>query len=143
MIKKLLCATDGSIASDKAVDFAVEFAKQLGAQLTFVTVSTVTEDSVSHTRFWDSEELHAIDEQIHRELAGAEAKAKAAGLASFKCVTVQSPNIAAGIIGYAEEHGYEHIVTGSTGKTGISRMLMGSIASDVVAKAHCPVTIVR
>lgn len=143
MIKKLLCATDGSIASDKAVDFAVEFAKQLGVELTFVTVSTVTEDSVSHTRFWNSEELHAIDEQIHRELAGAEAKARAAGLAGFKCVTVQSPSISAGIIGYAEEHGYEHIVTGSTGKTGISRMLMGSIASDVVTGAHCPVTIVR
>lgn len=143
MIKKLLCATDGSIASEKAVDFAVGFAKQLSVGLTFVTVSTVTEDSVSHTRFWDSEELHAIDEQIHHELAGAEAKAKAAGLADFKCVTVQCPNIATGIIGYAEEHGYEHIVTGSTGKSGISRILMGSIASDVVAKAHCPVTVVR
>lgn len=143
MIKKLLCATDGSRASEKAVDFAVQFAKQLGVELTFVTVSTVTEESVSHTRFWNSTELGAIDAQIHRELAGAEAKAKAGGLAKFKCVTVQSPSISAGIIGYAEEHGFDHIVTGSTGKTGISRMLMGSIASDVVARAHCPVTVVR
>lgn len=143
MIKKLLCATDGSKASDKAVDFAVQFAKQLGVELTFVTVATVTEDSVSHTRFWNSEELHAIDEQVHRELAAAEAKAKAGGLDSFKCVAVHSPSISAGVIGYAEEYGFDHIVAGSTGKTGISRILMGSVASDVVAKAHCPVTVVR
>ena len=143
MINKLLCATDGSIASDKAVAFAVQFAKQLGVELTFVTVATVTEDAVSQTRFWNSEELAAIDEQVYRELAGAEAAAKARGLESFKCVAIHSPSIAAGIIGFAEENGFEHIVTGSTGKTGISRILMGSVASDVVAKAHCPVTVVR
>ena len=143
MIKKLLCATDGSKASDKAVEFAVQFAKQLGVELTFVTVATVTEESVSHTRFWNSEELHAIDEQVHRELAAAEAMAKAGGLTSFKCVAVHSPSISTGVIGYAEEHGFDHIVAGSTGKTGISRILMGSVASDVVAKAHCPVTVVR
>lgn len=143
MINKLLCATDGSKASEKAVDFAVQFAKQLGVELTFVTVATVTEDAVSHTRFWNSEELQAIDEQVHRELASAESKAKAGGLAAYKCVAVHSPSISAGIIGYAEENGFDHIVAGSTGKTGISRMLMGSVASDVVAKAHCPVTVVR
>lgn len=143
MINKLLCATDGSKASEKAVDFAVQFAKQLGVELIFVTVATVTEDAVSHTRFWNSEELHAIDEQVHRELASAESKAKAGGLAAYKCVAVHSPSIPAGIIGYAEENGFDHIVAGSTGKTGISRMLMGSVASDVVAKAHCPVTVVR
>jgi nucleotide-binding universal stress UspA family protein len=143
MIKKLLCATDGSKASDKAVDFAVQFAKQLGAELAFVTVSTVTEESVSHSRFWNSEELSAIDEQVHRELAGADAKAKAGGIGNYKCVAVHSPSISAGVIGYAEENGFDHIVTGSTGKTGISRVLMGSVASDVVARAHCPVTVVR
>ena len=47
------------------------------------------------------------------------------------------------IVGYAERNGYHHIIVGSEGRTGAKRMLLGSVAEDVVTRAHCPVTVVR
>ena len=73
----------------------------------------------------------------------ARTEALKAGLDDAKLVTATGRNIAAAIIDYAEKEGYDHIVTGSTGRTGVSRLLLGSVASNVVAKAHSPVTVVR
>lgn len=143
MISKLLCATDGSKASAKAVEFAADFANQLGVGVTFLVVDPITDRDLATTRGWSHVVLTAIDEQENRELHAAESVARAKGVKEVEAVAAQGHNIAATIIAYAEEHGFEHIVVGSTGKTGISRMMMGSIAGAVVAKAHCPVTVVR
>lgn len=143
MISKLLCATDGSKASAKAVEFAADFANQLGVGVTFLVIDPITDSDLSNTRGWSHVVLTAIDEQENRELHAAEGVARAKGVKDVEAVSAQGHNIAATIIAYAEENGFEHVVVGSTGKTGISRMMMGSIAAAVVAKAHCPVTVVR
>ncbi|MFO1063661.1 MAG: universal stress protein [Pirellulales bacterium] len=43
----------------------------------------------------------------------------------------------------AEELGAELIVLGSHGRTGLTRMLLGSVAERVVRLAHCPVLVVK
>lgn len=143
MNKKLLCATDGSHSSDKAVEYAVEMANVMGAHLSFLTVTLVTTESASHSHFWDSATLGAADAQLQKELQAAAAKAQLAGLEDFACVAIGGQNIAATIIDYAERNGYGHIITGSVGRTGVARMLLGSVAHSVISKAHCPVTVVR
>ncbi len=52
-------------------------------------------------------------------------------------------DIAGAIVDYAEKNSYHHIVTGSAGLTGAKRLLLGSVAADIVTLAHCPVTVVR
>ncbi len=47
------------------------------------------------------------------------------------------------IVETAEEGGYDLIVVGTHGRTGLSHLLMGSIAEKVVRHAHCPVLTVR
>ena len=47
------------------------------------------------------------------------------------------------IVDYAEERGFDHIVLGSHGRTGTSRILLGSVAEAVARRASIPVTIVR
>ncbi|MFB6077698.1 MAG: universal stress protein [Halarchaeum sp.] len=47
------------------------------------------------------------------------------------------------IVNYAEENGYEHIVMGSHGRSGVTRILLGSVAEAVVRRSPMPVTIVR
>lgn len=143
MNNKLLCATDGSHSAEKAVDYAIALAGKSGAHLTFLTVNHVTSEDLSHSAFWDSAVLSAADAQLQGELQAATAKAKAAGLANVACATVEGHNIAAAIIGFAEKNGYDHVITGSVGRTGVARMLLGSIAQDIIVKAHCPVTVVR
>lgn len=143
MNSKILCATDGSHSADKAVDYAVALARDSGGQLTFLTVNHVTSADLTHSMFWDSAMLDAADAQLQAELQSAADKAKSTGLRNVTCATVEGHNIAAAIIAFAEKHGYDHIVTGSVGRTGVARMLLGSIAQEVTAKAHCPVTVVR
>ncbi len=47
------------------------------------------------------------------------------------------------ILEYADDNEFDHIVIGSHGRTGISRILLGSIAETVVRRAAVPVTVVR
>ncbi|WP_256301357.1 universal stress protein [Haloarchaeobius salinus] len=44
---------------------------------------------------------------------------------------------------YADENDIDQILIGSHGRTGVSRILLGSVAEAVVRRAHCPVTVVR
>ncbi len=43
----------------------------------------------------------------------------------------------------AKDENYDMIVVGNLGKTGIERMLMGSVSENVVRHAPCPVLVVR
>lgn len=47
------------------------------------------------------------------------------------------------IVDYADENGFDHIVMGSHGRSGVSRILLGSVAEAVVRRSPIPVTIVR
>jgi len=47
------------------------------------------------------------------------------------------------IVDYAEDNGVDHIVIGSHGRSGVSRILLGSVAETVVRRAEVPVTVVR
>lgn len=47
------------------------------------------------------------------------------------------------IVDYAEENDIDHIVMGSKGRSGLSRLLLGSVAEGVTRRAPCTVTICR
>ncbi|NIS29917.1 MAG: universal stress protein [Actinobacteria bacterium] len=47
------------------------------------------------------------------------------------------------IVEYADEHGVDHVVIGSHGRTGVSRILLGSVAETVARRSPVPVTVVR
>lgn len=47
------------------------------------------------------------------------------------------------IVDYAEENDIDHIVMGSTGRSGIKRVLLGSVAETVIRRSPCSVTVIR
>ncbi|MGI9009799.1 MAG: universal stress protein [Nitrososphaeraceae archaeon] len=47
------------------------------------------------------------------------------------------------IINHAESENVDLIVVGNRGRKGFKRMLLGSVASDIVTYAHCPVLVVK
>lgn len=142
MFDKVLCAIDGSRAAERAVDFAVRLAARFGSELRFITVSTVSSETAARSPFWDTRLFEAGETLIARELGEATRAARAANVGKVSCVTVTGRDIAAAIVGYAEEHGFDHIVMGSTGHSAFGRMLTGSVVDDVLNRPHPPVTVV-
>jgi nucleotide-binding universal stress UspA family protein len=44
---------------------------------------------------------------------------------------------------YAREGGFDLVVVGTHGRTGIRHMVLGSVAERVIREAHCAVLVVR
>ena len=142
MFAKTLCAIDGSKSAERAVQFAVEFARKFGAELRFVTVSLVSQESAAKSPFWDARLFDAGETQIARELASALSAADVAGVAKASCATITGSDVASAIVNYAAENGFDHIVMGSAGHSAFGRLLTGSVVDSVLQKEHPPVTIV-
>ena len=54
-----------------------------------------------------------------------------------------STSISNGIVDYARHNNNDLILIGSTGRSGLSNVLLGSVARNVVNQSHCPVLIVK
>ena len=148
MYRNILIATDGSERAGKAVAQGLALAKDLGAKATAVTV----------TEMWSAREMGsrvALGEQFPTQdydnqaaagaqaiLAGVAAQAKASGVA---CQTLHIPDHApaAGILKAAADGGCDLIVLASHGRSGLTRLVMGSQAADVMAGAAVPVLVCR
>jgi nucleotide-binding universal stress UspA family protein len=143
-IRKVLCTTDGSKASQKAIDFAVEMVKRYpSVEIDFLHVVR-GQSTPEEARYLGGVVVEAAEVQEYIELQYAAKAAQEAAISGFQCVKIPAHrNVSAAIIDYAEKQNVDHIIMGSTGKTGVGRLLLGSVAAEVVHKAHCPVTVVR
>ncbi|MGC9105145.1 MAG: universal stress protein [Thermoprotei archaeon] len=56
---------------------------------------------------------------------------------------LESNVVADAIISYCRNVNCDMIVTGSRGLTGLKKAIMGSVSSDLVAKSHVPVLVVK
>lgn len=137
MLTKILCSTDGQKHSDIAVQYAAELAAKFGAGLTICVVNIAHGGPrgpvINH---WTDQDMAAIFDH-------AAAIAREHGIADPKQVSVISREASTGIVSYAEDNGYDQIVVGTGDKHGLSRLMIGSVAADVVARAHVTVTVAR
>ena len=85
--------------------------------------------------------LSSAEEGAETVLADAEERAAAAGVDITTDSVVGRP--ARAIVEYAEEEAIDHVVIGSHGRDGISRVLLGSVAETVIRRSPVPVTVVR
>jgi nucleotide-binding universal stress UspA family protein len=136
---KVLVPIDGSEHSRKAVTRALELAEKQGAEVTLMTVVPVAGDIMDESLINIQDKLRA-ENQKWLDAAKAEFDAK-----GIKAATIMEKGIvpANNIIRLAEENKFDRIIMGSTGRSGLAKILMGSTAAKVVAHAPCEVTIVR
>ncbi len=137
MTKKILCATDGANHSAHAIELAAEMSAKLGANLSICTVN------VAHGGARGPLIYSMDDAEVKKVLDDAAATARKAGAKNVDEIALRSREAAAAIVQYAEENGYDHIVTGTGDKHGVSRLMLGSVAADVTSRAHCTVTVAR
>ncbi len=137
MTRKILCATDGTDHSAIAVIHAAELALQTKAPLTICSVN------VAHGGGRGPFINHWTDDEVTAMLDNAAALAKKHGATEVEVAAIRSREAAAGIVSFAENNGFDHIVMGTGDKRGISRLVLGSVASDVAGRSHCTVTVAR
>ena len=144
-IRRILYATDFSKASARALDEAVNLAKQNHAELLVVHVIEPVGQYAAGEDFGGAELYMKIEEaaeqdaqrsmqKLMRKLQQARVKAKSLllkGLAYEQIVKT------------ARSRKANIIVIGTHGRTGLSKLFMGSVAGRVVSLASCPVLTVR
>ncbi|HEX9708764.1 MAG TPA: universal stress protein [Candidatus Thermoplasmatota archaeon] len=141
-----MAATDGSAASDKALGFAIDRAKEAGARL--LVVMAVQAGPIGAPSSSAGTNLDLMEE-VRREAQGVAERgaerAKGAGVDASALVIYHEPpeDVAAALVKFAEGRRVATIFVGSHGRTGIMRVLLGSTAEKVVKLSHCPVSVVR
>jgi nucleotide-binding universal stress UspA family protein len=146
MFKSILLATDGSAASEHAAKLAVSMARTYGAALTALYVSDpypylgVGEVNPMGYQAY-STAAQQLAAQAHAQvetLCNAESPA-----INLQVRLVEDVAAASGIVESAKELGCDLIVMGSHGRTGIARLMLGSVATKVVAESSVPVLVTR
>lgn len=125
-IKKILYPTDFSSYSNQAYFHALALAETHGASLTIAHVYA-PKTLPGERSFWRSqlEQIHPQNRKIQVHHAFLEGDA------------------ADQIVRYAAEIGMDLIVMGTHGRTGTDRLLMGSVAEQVLRDAPCSVMVVK
>ncbi len=144
MFKQIFLATDGSSASQHAAQLAIDLAKSHSAALTVLYVV----DPYPYLGIGETNPLgfqaymSAAMEHAATAHATVNALAKASGL-TITTKIVENVTAAAGIVETAKIENADLIVVGSHGRTGIKRLMLGSVATQVVAQSTVPVLVAR
>ena len=138
----ILLTTDFSPASEEAVGKAGELARAMGARLTVLHVHrhapAAPEAVIPAEKYVTSADLDAEVRQNLEDLR----RTMLQGVESVSAVSVENVSAPLAICDYAEKHGVDLIVIGTHGRTGVPRLLIGSVAEKVVRHSKCPVMVV-
>ncbi|WP_135666023.1 universal stress protein [Halorhabdus rudnickae] len=142
MGKHILVPLDGSEQAHEACDFAMaEFPE---ADLTLLHVINPADAgySVQASIPTFSEEWYERQkEEAQNRFEEIEAEARERGIEVEGVIEVGKPTHV--IVEHAQEHDVDQIVMGSHGRSGVSRILLGSVAETVVRRSPVPVTVIR
>ena len=142
--KNIVVATDGSRYSAAAASEAIGIAKRNNSALTIISVVPAELATPTDVDF----AMPQLELMAEKEMHVAEKNAKEIKEAAVKAgVTVQafvmSGKPAEAIIETAKDKNADLIVVGSHGRTGLEKLLMGSVAERVIVLSNCAVLVVK
>jgi len=135
--KMILLATDGSryskVASERAIDFAFQYSGQLGV----VSVVDVPAE-------FYGEAPDVVEDLINKAKGYVDDVKRQAEASGIKTEAfVMEGDAYKAILDLAKEQNANTIIMGSHGKTGLRRLLMGSVTEKVIGYSSCPVLVVK
>jgi nucleotide-binding universal stress UspA family protein len=139
---KVLVPVDGSEFSDRAVDYLIELAKGQGPLDIHLLSVQIPIDSGHARMFVTDDEIEAY----HRDEGMAVLKPyieklDAAGIPHHYHVLVG--HVALTIARFAKEQKFDKVVMGTHGRSGLTQLLLGSVAQNVVRRLKIPVALVK
>lgn len=146
MFKKILVALDGSVASNNALNCALELAETTSSNVELLTIVPPVFLPQHSIYVLKSEAISECAKQLEISFKGVLSKAQDYARRrkpSFKVTTrFEKGEPAEKIVEVAERGGFDLIVMGSRG-LGAKFSTVGSVSSRVVDKSNCPVMIVK
>jgi nucleotide-binding universal stress UspA family protein len=136
----VVIATDGSEGVQKAIDEGIALANLTGAAVHGLYVV----DDRAYVTMPDADLLgvtEALEAEGERAVTEVDERAAAAGVESETVVEHGSP--AAEIVAYADRVDADLITVGAHGRSGVERLLLGSVTENVVRRTDQPVHVVR
>ncbi len=146
MFKNICIATDGSPASEHAAALAISLARTHGSRVTSVYVI----DPYPFLMVGDSNPMGFQSYMAAAQALATKANANVAELGQeggnpldVQTRVIEDAGAAAGILHAAKAEGCDLIVLGSHGRSGIRRLMLGSVSGRVVAESTVPVLVTR
>jgi|AntRauMinimDraft_3_1070383.scaffolds.fasta_scaffold00014_4 nucleotide-binding universal stress UspA family protein len=136
----VLVAYDGSKPAQKAVEHA--FTTYPDAEIVLLRVIEAADSSTEAGISIIQEMLREREEEISEEFPDEIDAITSDPDVEFRTETVVGKP-AREIVSFAEEHDIDHVIIGSHGRAGLSRILLGSVAEKIVRRAPMPVTVIR
>lgn len=142
----ILMATDFSETADHAIELGARLARLHQARVSLVHAYDLfpMPSAVSYpAAMWTGAD---VDQQVRADAQRSleeMARDKLADLQPVEATVLNRTGPALAICDHAEEHGVDLIVVGTHGRTGVSHLLIGSVAETVVRHAPCPVLVAR
>ena len=133
MLKKILAPTDFSDLSARGVRYACRLAKDVGAEVTILNVVFVDESGINKREI--EEHKQRLEEFVAKNVSDVGANLRIRKV-------VDSGQAYGTIIERAENEQIDLIVMSSHGRSGLSRMMIGSVTDKVLRMAPCPVLVV-
>lgn len=145
MSKRILVPMDGSEQSTDALEYVIE--EYPTPSITLIHVIDPIEagygGQASPVPGYSEEWYEESEDAAEALFAEARETAAAAGFDGDIEDVVELGRPSRVIVEYADEEGFDHIVMGSHGRSGVTRVLLGSVAETVVRRSPIPVTVVR
>lgn len=144
MYQHILVPVDGSTTSDRALQEALKFASQHGAQLRLIYVmeDILLTDNEAYFDYAVLQEV--VKRNGENVLERAKTVARQAGIeAESMLLETAGERIASKIVVEAQRWPADLIIIGTHGRTGFNRLLLGSVAEGVVRTAQTPVLLIR
>ncbi|MHC4875540.1 MAG: universal stress protein [Planctomycetota bacterium] len=137
-LNRVLVPVDFSPTSDKAFDYAVEFARVFGAE---ILAAHIVEDPILYAPTTDPVYRADFEQMVQQKLDSLAEHRDCEGISIRTMIQSGTPFYE--IIQLAGTEDCELIVMGTHGHGPLQHVLMGSVAEKVVRKAKCPVLVVR
>lgn len=143
-MKKILFPTDFSQSAFHAYKFALSWANELGASVTtlHVFMPSIAQPFILEPFSLEMAEMKTFDEyksaahKMHEQAANTELESVEVSHLMEQGFPIET------IVRVAKEENFDMIIMGTDGATGLAEIILGSTASQVIEKAHCPVLVV-